>query len=141
MKTSARNRFTGTVSAVRPGAVNDEIDLALDGGPTLSAVITHESTVALGLEPGSAAIALVKAPWVVLVTDADGLRFSARNQFTGVVERVSRGAVNATVTLAVGTITVEAVVTIESLDELGLTEGDTATALFKASHVILAVQG
>jgi molybdate transport system regulatory protein len=138
MKTSARNRFTGTVSAVRPGAVNDEIDLELDGGLTLSAVITHESTVSLGLAPGRAAVALVKAPWVVLVTDAEGLRFSARNQFAGTVAGIQRGAVNATVAVAVGDHTIEAVVTNDSVDELALSEGTAVTALFKASHVILA---
>lgn len=140
MKTSARNRFVGTVTSVRAGAVNDEIDLALPGGVELSAVVTHESTVSLGLEPGVEAIALVKAPWVVLVTEADGMRFSARNQFAGVVRSVERGAVNATVELSVGDLTIAAVVTNDSVDELGLAEGVTATALFKASHVILATR-
>jgi molybdate transport system regulatory protein len=123
---------------VRPGAVNDEIDLELDGGLTLSAVITHESTVSLGLAHGRAAVALVKAPWVVLVTDAEGLRFSARNQYAGTVARIQRGAVNATVAVAVGAHTIEAVVTNESVDELALSEGTAVTAMFKASHVILA---
>jgi len=141
MKTSARNRFTGTVQAVRPGAVNDEIDLTLTGGLSLSAVITHASTVSLGLEPGVEATALIKAPWVVLVTDAESVRFSARNQFTGTVSRIRRGAVNAVVELSVSDFAIEAVVTDEAVDELGLAEGGVATALFKASHVILATQG
>lgn len=140
MKTSARNRFTGTVTTVRSGAVNDEIDIALPGGIAMSAVVTHESTVALGLEPGVEAIALVKAPWVVLVTEADGMRFSARNQFAGTVRSVERGAVNASVELAVGDLTLAAVVTNDSVDDLGLVEGVAATALFKASHVILATR-
>ena len=32
MKTSARNQFVGTVSSVRSGAVNDEVELTLPGG-------------------------------------------------------------------------------------------------------------
>ncbi|HVL74561.1 MAG TPA: molybdenum-dependent transcriptional regulator, partial [Noviherbaspirillum sp.] len=44
MKTSARNQLHGRVAAIRPGAVNDEIEIALRGGDRLFATITREST-------------------------------------------------------------------------------------------------
>ena len=84
--------------------------------------------------------AFVKAPWVVLLTGTADVRFSARNQYQGKVAKVSKGAVNAEVTLELaGGSLIQAIVTNESLQEMGLAPGVAATALIKASHVILGV--
>ncbi|HEV8689316.1 MAG TPA: molybdenum-dependent transcriptional regulator, partial [Ideonella sp.] len=61
MKTSARNQYVGTVTAVRSGAVNDEVELTLPGGMRLVAIVTRESTEALALRTNMTAIALVQA--------------------------------------------------------------------------------
>lgn len=143
MKTSARNQLFGKVLAVKHGAVNDEVVLALPGEHTITAVVTHESVQELGLAPGVDACALVKASWVVLaVEDGSPLRLSARNQLQGVVETVTRGAVNSEVLLTLdGGMTLAAIVTNDSVDALGLAQGVSAVAAFKASSVILAVNG
>ncbi|RYE92172.1 MAG: LysR family transcriptional regulator, partial [Oxalobacteraceae bacterium] len=52
MQTSARNQFFGTVTRVVPGAVNDEIELAIAGGQKIVAIVTRESTDNLALAPG-----------------------------------------------------------------------------------------
>ena len=108
------------------------------------AVVTHESTETLGLAVGAAAFALIKASWVVLlVEDETGapLKLSARNQLRGTVQSVKRGAVNAEVSLLLdGGAVITAVVTNQSVDTLGLVEGGTAVAVFKASSVILGVK-
>ncbi|MGF6958473.1 TOBE domain-containing protein [Paraburkholderia youngii] len=146
VKTSARNQFYGTVSAIERGTVNDEVSLALPGGHTIVAVLTHESTEALGLAVGVAAFALVKASWVVLLVAGDGdgdapLKLSARNQLRGTVQSVKRGAVNAEVSLGLeGGAVITAIVTNGSVDTLGLQEGASAVAVFKASSVILGVK-
>ena len=49
METSARNTFWGTISSVRPGAVNDESELTMPSGTKLVASITKASTERLGL--------------------------------------------------------------------------------------------
>jgi molybdate transport system regulatory protein len=143
MKTSARNQLYGTVSAITRGAVNDEVSLALPGGQTVVAVLTHESTETLGLAVGAAAFALVKASWVMLMVDDSGgasVRLSARNQLRGTVAAIQRGAVNSEVSLALdGGVVVTAVITNESVDTLGLADGAPAIAAFKASSVILGV--
>lgn len=142
MKTSARNQFLGSVSALREGAVNDEVELALPGGARLVAVVTRESTAALGLKVGVAAIALIKASSVLLATGLDGTaKVSARNQLAGQVSALKPGAVNAEVTLALdqGGGEIVATVTQSSVQSLGLAVGARATALVKASDVILAV--
>ncbi|CAG9263926.1 TOBE domain-containing protein [Paraburkholderia caribensis] len=141
MKTSARNQWYGKVSAIQRGTVNDEVSLALPGGHSVVAVVTHESTETLGLAVGGEAMALVKASSVLLVDD-DGMaeRLSTRNRLRGTVSSVQRGAVNAEVSLTLeGGAVVTAVVTNESVAELGIAEGQALVAAFKASSVILGV--
>lgn len=142
MKTSARNQFFGTVTGVKPGAVNDEIELDIAGGHKLVAIVTRESTETLGLQPGRQAFALIKSSSVILVTQADGARFSARNRLQGTISRLTPGAVNTEVVLDLpGGGTVAAVITNESAESLALAEGAAAMAMFKASSVIVGVTG
>ncbi|MFB8830346.1 molybdopterin-binding protein [Azotobacter sp. CWF10] len=140
MKISARNVFTGTVSALKEGAVNAEVDILLGGGDKLAAVVTMESAKALQLTAGKPVVAVVKAPWVLLMTDGSGYRLSARNILTGTVKTIETGAVNAEVTLALpGGTEITAMVTKEAVAELGLKPGGSASAVIKASNVILGV--
>ncbi|MDR2240869.1 MAG: TOBE domain-containing protein [Zoogloeaceae bacterium] len=142
MKTSARNQFLGTVSAVRRGAVNDEIDLDIPGRQKIVAIITRESTDSLGLKPGAEAFALIKASSIIVATDTAGAKLSARNCLTGVVARIQPGAVNAEVVIALpGGGAIAAIITSASAAELGLAIGGEASALFKASSVIIGVPG
>ena len=68
------------------------------------------------------------------------VKFSARNQLAGKVSQVQKGAVNSEVGIKLpGGSTVYAVVTNEAVLELSLKEGVEASALIKASHVILGV--
>lgn len=140
MKTTARNQLLGVVASVRTGAVNDEVELALPGGTRIVAVVTHESAQSLGLVPGAAAFALVKASSVIVATELEGTRLSARNQLAGTVDRLVPGAVNCEVVIALdGGGTLAALVTQGSATEMALAPGLRATALFKASSVIVGV--
>ena len=67
------------------------------------------------------------------------MKLSARNQLSGTVVEVRRGAAIANVVLDVGGQRLVASITVEAVDELGLTEGSKATAVVKASDVIIAV--
>jgi molybdate transport system regulatory protein len=141
MKTSARNQFSGTVKAVRSGAINDEIELDVAGGQTIVATVTRESRTELGLEVGAKAFALIKASSIILMTDAGDVRLSARNQLAGKVTRVVPGAVNTEVVLELaGGGMVAAIITNESAKSLGLATGSAATAIFKAGSVIVGVK-
>jgi molybdate transport system regulatory protein len=74
------------------------------------------------------------------MTDAQGARFSARNRLAGTIARVTPGAVNTEVVLDLtGGGSVAAIITNESARALELAEGRTATAMFKASSVIVGV--
>lgn len=141
VKSSARNQWVGTVSAIRAGAVNDEVEVLLPGGVRLAAIVTRESTDALGLGVTQTVIALVKASAVMLATDLGNARVSTRNRLDGVVSGVRPGAVNAEVTVETPEgLRIVAIVTQGSVDTLGLAPGRAVTVLVKASDVILACE-
>ena len=62
---------------------------------------------------------------------------SARNRFAGVVRSVQVDGLLAQVELEAGPFRVVAVITREAVEELGLTPGSPATALVKATSVLL----
>lgn len=140
MEISARNVFAGTISAVVDGKVNAEVEITTPLGDRIVAIVTEGSVAALGLAVGKPAIAYVKAPWVMVLAGEGGVKIGARNQLTGTVDSVQKGAINCDVSikLASGTL-VHAVVTNDAVLELGLKPGVPACALIKASHVILGV--
>lgn len=140
MAISARNVFKGKVTAVHEGPVNAEVEVTTVTGDRIVAMVTDASVKSLGLATGKDAVAIIKAPWVVLMTGKPEYRFSARNQLKGTVAKLARGAINTQVTLTLaGGTSLGAVVTNEAADELGLKVGTEATALFKASNVLLGV--
>lgn len=140
MKTSARNQFLGKVTAVRRGAVNDEVELEILGGQRIVAIITCESTDNLGLKLGAEAFALIKASAVIVMTDDDGAQVSARNRLAGTVSRLQPGAVNSEVVIDLpGGGAIASIITNGSVDSLGLKVGGPASAIFKASSVIVGV--
>jgi molybdopterin-binding protein len=68
------------------------------------------------------------------------VKLSARNQLSGTVSSISKGEAIANVVLDVAGQRLVASITVEAVDELGLAEGSSVTAVIKASDVILAVQ-
>lgn len=140
MKTSARNQFQGKVTRITPGAVNDEIELEVAGAQKIVATVTRESTNELELKVGVDAFALIKSSSIIVVTDDQGARFSARNRLPGTVGRLRTGAVNTEVEIYLpGGGTVSAIITNTSSDNLGLIQGMSVSAIFKASSVIIGV--
>lgn len=140
MKASARNVFSGKVNAITAGAINSEVEITTAGGDKIVAIVTQSSVKELGLAVGKEAFALVKAPWVMLLADDGDVKLSARNRLAGKVSQLVKGAVNTDVVLTLaGGSQVHAIVTNDAVADLGLKEGSAASALIKASHVILGV--
>ena len=140
MKISARNVWLGQVAKVEKGAVNSVVTLSLRGQDQIVAVITENSVQRLGLEVGTEALAIVKAPTVMLAKEADPKKISARNILQGTVNRILSGVVNDEVTIDLaGGNTVTSILTSESVRRIGLKEGMPITAVIKASDVLLAI--
>lgn len=141
MKSTARNQFAGTVTAVQAGPVSTEVAIGLKGGLQIVAAMTAAAAKRLKLKKGVEAVALVKASSIVLMTDLGGYRLSARNQLEGTVSRIDRGAVSSLVVVTLpGGTAVSATITNDALEALALKVGQPATAVFKAYSVIVAVK-
>ena len=66
------------------------------------------------------------------------MQLSARNQLTGKVTGVYLGAVMANIKIEVTEPnTITAVITKESAEKLGLSEGDDVTAIIKSTEVLI----
>lgn len=141
MRTSARNALRGRVKSVTDGAVNAEVVVDVGQGLEIVAIITRHSVEGLRLAPGSEVVALIKSSFPVLVAGDAPIRASARNRLAGTIVALDDGAVNSEVALELADgKTLIATITRGSVEILGLKVGDRATALVKASHVILAVE-
>jgi molybdopterin-binding protein len=66
------------------------------------------------------------------------MRLSARNQLHGNVIKINKGGAIANVEIDVAGQRLVASVTVEAVEELGLSEGTPVTAVIKASDVIIA---
>ena len=67
------------------------------------------------------------------------MKLSARNQLKGRVVEVRRGATTAHVRIDIGNgVIVTSSITNEAVDDLGLSVGDDAIAVIKASDVMVA---
>lgn len=140
MSISARNVFSGTISAYKEGPIQAEVEVTTSGGDKVVAIISSRSASGLGLATGKPATCFIKASSVVLVAHESDLRFSARNQLSGKIAKLNKGAINTDVTLELaGGSKVHAVVTNEAVEELKLALGGSATAIFKANSVMVAV--
>jgi len=141
MRTSARNSFFGTVFSIRTGVILSEVVLTTTGGFEIVSVITNESLQKLRLLEGMAAVAMIKAPWIVLVKDPDAPKTSARNRLHGVIRRINEGSISAEVVMELADGTeLCTLITDESVKKMNLAVGDELWAMFKAFSVILAVE-
>jgi molybdopterin-binding protein len=66
------------------------------------------------------------------------VKISARNQLRGTVQSITRGEAIANVAVEVAGQRLVASITVEAVEDLGLSEGSNVTAVIKASDVMLA---
>ena len=136
MKLSARNQFAGKVKEINEGAVNSVVKIELPKGQVITSIITKEAVAELGLTVGCDATAVIKSTSVIVSTNPGGL--SARNKLNGKVKAINEGAVNAIVNLqlASGEV-ISSTITMEAVKNLGLEVGKEATAVIKATSVMM----
>jgi molybdopterin-binding protein len=68
------------------------------------------------------------------------VKLSARNKLSGTVTAINQGEAIANVAVDVAGQRLVAAITVEAVQELGLREGSSVTAIVKASDVMLAVE-
>ena len=132
---SARNQFEGIVRNINEGAVNGIVTLDVNGSD-VSATISMSAIQELDLKEGDAAVAVIKATEVMV--GKGELKLSARNQFPGEVIAVEEGAVNGIVKIkALGDNVISATISMAAIKELDLEPGAEATAVIKATSVMI----
>jgi len=72
-------------------------------------------------------------------TDRPIIAQSARNRFAGIVTRIERDRVAAVVEVLSGPHRLVSLMTAEAVEEMGLTVGDEAVCVVKATHVIVEI--
>lgn len=68
------------------------------------------------------------------------MKISARNVLKGTIVEVTKGSTTAHVRINIGGAVITAAITNEAVDELQLRVGGSATALIKASDVLVGVE-
>ena len=69
MQMSARNRFPGTVTDVKKGAVMAQVAVDIGGGNTVMSAIFSDSAEDLKLKPGDKVYVVVKSTDVMIFRD------------------------------------------------------------------------
>jgi molybdopterin-binding protein len=65
------------------------------------------------------------------------MELSARNQLPGIVKEVHLGDIMARIVVQVGENVIESVITRQSAEELGLTQGDSVRVVVKSTEVMI----
>jgi molybdopterin-binding protein len=65
------------------------------------------------------------------------MQLSARNQLPGTVEEIHLGGIMARIVVKVGENVIESVITRQSVEELGLKQGDSVQVVVKATEVMI----
>lgn len=139
MKISARNQLKGTIIKIQEGSVNSIVTIDLGNDNTISATISMDSVKKLELAVNREAYAIIKATEVMVATD-DIIGLSARNKFKGTISSIEEGAVNAIVTIDLGTSLISSTLSMDSVKDLNLAVGKEAFAIIKATSVIVGVE-
>ncbi|MWB97520.1 TOBE domain-containing protein [Agromyces seonyuensis] len=116
------------------GVSDDTVRRWIDSGALSAADDAHGRLAVDGAELAALAVERANAP-------ADGGTASARNRFTGLVTRVQIDGVMAQVDLQAGPFRVVSLMSAEAARELALEPGSVATAVVKATTVIVETPG
>ncbi|MGU9827851.1 TOBE domain-containing protein [Pseudomonas sp. LF242] len=138
LRTSARNQLHGQVIAIESHGRNDMIRLQLSGALSLSAQITHDSTLRLELETDVEVVALIKAGWLELLALGQ-VATPGHNCMSGVIETIldaDDGPSEVRITLPNGQVLC-ALAQPAALKALKAAEGQPIQVQFSPSNVLL----
>lgn len=135
MKSSARNQLTGVITAV-----SEQYITLKCGEHTVYAAVSPLAAERLRPHNGANAVAMIKAPALMLLSDTEKATLSVDNCLSGTVSRIEQGAVNHVVSLDLGNDqTLSALITLHSSESLDIQAGQQISAVFAAEQVVVAV--
>jgi molybdopterin-binding protein len=124
------------MAELRPGRVAEILGVSVD---TVRRLADDGALVTVRTEGGQRLIdgASVARFLTDRRPDPDGRAQSARNRFPGIVTRIERDGLAAIVEIRAGGHRIVSMITREAADELALEVGSPATAVVKATNVIV----
>ncbi len=137
MKISARNQIRGNIVLIQEDSVNAEVYIKLKSGYTIVSNITKASVINLNLKIDDEVTAFFKSSTVLLTKDLT-LNISARNKLQGKIESINLGEINCEVIIDIGNSDkIASIVTSYSVKNLNLEVGIDASAIIKASDIMI----
>lgn len=133
---STRNAFHCAIEKIKKGPVDVELQLRLNSGAQLMAVVTNAAVDELELEIGGDVLALVKAYAIKLAAQQQSEDI---NNIFGTVTRLIKGPKNWEILLNIGDgKTLTTVIPLEEAVNLAVTRGQKLFAHFSPQDVIIA---
>lgn len=133
---SSRNAFLCMIEKIKKGPVDVDLQLRLNSGAVITAVLTNAAADELELATGRDVLALVKAYAIKL---AEKPTAGAVNNMSGNVTRLIKGPNNWEVLLDIGLgKTLTTVIPVEEAEKLSVARGQTLVAHFSPQDVIIA---
>ncbi|MBW7877274.1 MAG: TOBE domain-containing protein [Candidatus Cloacimonetes bacterium] len=136
LQTSARNQLAGKIKAIHNRGLVAEVEIELASGPIVTAQITCDSLMSMGLNINSSILCLIKASSISLSKEATETK---SNQISGQIVLIDHDDMQAEIQIQCHT-SLLLVASIKKNDPLypDLKMSDTVFASFLPSSVILA---
>jgi molybdate transport system regulatory protein len=141
VRTSTRNQLFGRVIRVERRDEDAQVTVRLKGGEEVVATVNSASLEELAIAAGNDAVLMINSADILLLAGSGFEKLSARNRLSGKVMRIQHDSADSEViVLLPGGEILAAMVTRQSLQNLGLTPGMPVCAAFKAHTPILGVK-
>jgi molybdate transport system regulatory protein len=141
VRTSTRNQLFGRVILVERGEEGAQVTVRTKGGEKVVATVNSVSLEELGIAAGDDAVLMINSADILLLAGSGFGKLSARNRLSGKVMRIQQDSADSEViVLLPGGEILAAMVTQQSLQNLGLVPGMPICAAFKAYAPILGVK-
>ncbi|MGD0958925.1 MAG: TOBE domain-containing protein [Methylomonas sp.] len=139
IKTSATNQLFGSVDSILTGQINVEVSVLLKGGEHITAALTKAELDQLSVAIGGDVLLLINSADIVLLTDMQSRKFSARNCLQGEIIRIVEDDVESEVVIRLpGGESIVAIITLSSARALELQTRRLVYAVFNSNAVLLA---
>ncbi|WP_033916454.1 TOBE domain-containing protein [Campylobacter sputorum] len=139
MQIGARNQIQAKITDIKTGSINSLITGKTSCNKIFKATVTAESEKNLDLKIEKEAYFIFKAINVILSKD-NSLKFSAANQIIGKVKDIELGSVMSKIIIDSNGLEISSVITKKSTQSLNLKQGDTVTAMIKATNIVVGVK-
>lgn len=141
IKTSSLNQLFGSVTTVRPGAVNAEVDIQLSGNLEIKVTVSLSELHNVGLRAGMDVVLLINCTEVIITPNPDSGCYSASNRLPCTVLRVHFDEINAEISVLLpNDETLTCLITRESAKAMKLIADSSAWVLFKSNAPVIGIK-